>query len=274
MNALSTPVNLEIASEHDQTIESLVFAHNLGASQVNNLDIEGRDFLVSHKAVVVTDLEAFRLTPDRTKREPIFADPASFATYFDKYAIDDSVLIGSLTKRNIVATLDYDGLGQPRWGDHTATYQAVVTPEWRALRAVNEKWLTQTEVADFFEIWNHIVVEPDAATMAEVAMNLAGSLNGQFEAKINRANGTATFVYREEVETNQVKVPSKIHFSVWPFEGTPEIKVIVNLRFKIEGGKPKFQMVIQNADRIEMEALKATFAQVSEATGRTVLVAP
>ena len=105
-------------------------------------------------------------------------------------------------------------------------------------------------------------------------MNLQGSVNATFEARINRANGSATFVCREETETNNVKVPNKVKVDAACFEGTPLVPILLVLRFRIESGKPKFQIVVQNADRIETQALRETFEMIAEKTQRTVLVAP
>jgi uncharacterized protein YfdQ (DUF2303 family) len=258
----------------DNTIESLKWAHELGSQILEEKTVDGEAFLVSRGPVTVTDLEEFGSAPRRTRVSQTFADPASLVAYLKRFDSETVILIGSLGARTVEATLDYDLPGSPSWREHKATLKSIVTPEWAALRKINEKWLSQTEAADFFETWNHIVVEPSAAHMAEVAMNLQGSLSGQFEAKIVRANGTATFKYVEEMETNNVKVPQKMHVAVWPFEGTPQIDVLVLVRFRIEDRKPKFQLVIQNAERIEAEALKAMFAEVEKATERTVLVAP
>jgi len=177
--------------------------------------------------------------------------------------------------RHFLSTVDYDGKDQPRWGDHKATLQSVVTPEWAAFMAVNEKWLSQLDFAEFIETWNHVVTDPDSAEIVEIAMNLQGSSSGTFASKINRHNGAVTLNYQEDINTSgQVRVPTTIGLYIAPFEHSSFQTVAVSLRFRINEGSPKFQLVIQNAERIEQEALRKTFAEVGSKADSPVLVAP
>ena len=274
----------DIKSTSDATIETARFAFELGREGHGPLLIDGREFVLSGKPLFVTDLEKHRQVPDRTRRDVALADPKSLVEYLARFSgsllaggADETavpLLVGSLSGRKVVASLDYDLPNAPSWGSHTATFAARPSPEWSALLAANGKERSQLAMAEWFDEWNHIVADPSAAHMADVAANLQGSVNGQFEAKIVRANGAVTMRYSEDVETNNVKVPTRIKVECAPFEGTPTIEIVVRFQFRIAERKPVFKILVENVERIERNALEATFAQIEEGTGLKVLVAP
>lgn len=263
-----------IQSDHDATIESLTWAHHLGASQIRQVDLLGKEALISSSEIKIKDLEEFANAPYRLKAAEQFIDAGSFATYVNRFATNDTLLFGSVSKKTVTAQIDYHGVGAPSWRTHTATLQSIATPEWNAFTSASGKWFKQLEFAEFLEQWNHVVISPDAAELSEVALNLEGSVDGRFAAKINRFNGSVTFNFQEETTTGQVRVPTQIVIAVCPFHHSPLQDVRVLLRFRINDGHPIFQIVIPNAPLIEEESLKQLFASVEGSTGKPVLVGP
>jgi uncharacterized protein YfdQ (DUF2303 family) len=261
----------EIADTH---IESLKWAHDLGESAQSVVKIGEREVLMGCKTPVVTDLEKFGDAPYRIRANKEFVDIPSFAEYMDKFSGENTLLFGSLGGKSVTANIDYHGKGAPSWASHTAVLKSLVTAEWKALTAANGKWIKQQEFAEWLTEWNHIVVEPESAALAEIALNLEGSIDGKFAARINLSNGSRVMTFQEDVNTGNVRVPTKIHVACAPFWHSPIVDVCVQLQIRINEGKPIFRVVIQNPDRIEHEALLKTFADVKEKTGMGVLVGP
>jgi uncharacterized protein YfdQ (DUF2303 family) len=262
----------QVESHSDRTIESLVWAHDLGLKESSLETVANRTVLVSGDTI--HSLEEFESAPYRIKEHRQFADVASFAEYYKTFARGVTKLFGSLKNKSVTAIFDYHGPDAPSWATHKAELVSTVTPEWEAFRAANGKWFSQLEFAEFLEQWNHIVIDPEAAEIIEVALNLSGSTEGRFAAKINRHNGAVSMTYEEDTVTNQVRVPAKIAISCSPFVHSPLVDVLVLLRFRIQEGKPKFQIVIPNAQKVEIDAILAAFVAVGDATDDKVLVGP
>lgn len=263
----------------DQTIESLKWAHDLGFAErypyIQELD--GHSVAVSVNSddgsVGVITLESLAATPYRIREHQKFIDIRSYAAYVGQFR-GATVQFGSVSRGNVLAVLDYHADNEPSWATHKAELVSMVTPEWAAFKKSNDKWFSQLEFADFLERWNHVIIEPEAAHISEIALNLEGSVDGVFQAKINRTNGASTFSYEEDVKTNKLTVPSKFKIAVQPFYSSVLTDILILLRFKIEGQRPKFQLVIQNVERIEYEALLEAFKKVEMETGEPVLVGP
>lgn len=257
----------------DRTIESLRWAHELGARKTSIEELPGGQLvLVSGEKII--DLEKYLDAPTRIRDEREFIEADGFAGYCKDFARPNTKYFASLKGQAVTAILDYDGPSQPSWRTHVAKLVSVKTAEWVALMGVCGQWLSQTAFAEWLEAYNHIVISPDSASLVEVAMNLHGSVEGRFQSTINRHNGSVVFSFSEETTTGQVRVPQTIQVSVAPFHYSALSDITVFLRFRIEQGKPRFQLAIPNAARVEQASLYSLFGAVSEGVGKPVLIGP
>lgn len=226
----------------------------------------------SHGKVV--DLRGYLPNPERIKASNEFADAESFAKYVNDFKDADTRIFASVKGGMVRAVLDYHRPSQARWGDHVATLSPMKSPEWAALLSTCGKQMGQVEFAEWLEEWNHIIIDPQSAAMVEVAMNLQGSVNGQFQSTFNRANGSATFSYQEDVTTNQVRVPDRMHLTLSPYWGSKLVNVCVFVRFRIVDKRPKFILALSGVQKIESDALLEIVTEVESATGLPVLMTP
>lgn len=264
-------------SDQSVDLESLKWAKALGEKSVEVIQVDGLDCLRVGGELV--SLEKFRAHPDRIKQKVDLVGAPSFQGYYELFSNKGTTLLfAQNSKRTVTAKIDYHGFGltetSPSWCDHEATLHCVRTPEWQALCSASKKEFSQVAFADFLEEWNHIFIEPDAARIAEVAMNLEGSTNGAFQAKINRSNGNATFHYQEETTTNQVQVPTRLFVSISPFYSSDLVNVQINLAFRIKDQRPVFTPTIVNSARVEQEAFEVIVKQVEKGCGAQVLLQP
>lgn len=237
------------------------------------IDPNATPFLL-HNGEKVIDLREFAEVPSRIKTAPKFAHADSFCQYVNDFKGSTTKLFASIKGGNITAAIDYHGKDDPSWSTHEATLQPTRTPEWEALRATQGKPFQQAAFADWLDEWNHIVIEPDSAKIIEVANNLQGTTACSFKSTIQRTNGNMVFSYTEDTQTNQIKVPEKIHFSVPLFWGQDLTNIQVALRFRVPEGKPNFSLVIYNMQKLELDSLEVMMNKVEEVTGLKVLLQP
>lgn len=258
----------------DRTIESLQWAHYLGAQGIKTLTVDGNELALLPNGMSLESLEEFKTAPARIRDIREFVVLDSFAEYVNDFAIPATKLFGSIKNRRVTAVLDYHEIDSPSWATHSAYLNSLYTPEWEALRNLDSLFMNQTATAEWLEAWSHIVMKPDPAAMVEVAMNLQGAVNGTFAASVNRSNGSFNFSYQEDTVTNGVTVPTEATFRVAPFWYSAPQEVKAFIRFKMQDRKPVFKIEIPNLARIEYEALIAMFADVEKKLGRSVLVGP
>jgi uncharacterized protein YfdQ (DUF2303 family) len=250
------------------------------------IDVEGVPYLITPAGTTATQInlkdlvdkiEAASAHPRRIRESRKFVDVESLDAYVSKFFDGQTTLaFGSISQKTCTVCFDYHDTAshEPSWCTHTATLVADPTPEWSALRSFAGKWMTQVEMAEFIDRWDFLAIEPPAAHLAELAVNLAGTVTGNFKAQIRRESGTATFSWDEQTDTGQIRVPTKIKVGVAPFYFADVTEMDLIFRFRIHDGKPQFQFDNRNAGRVEYIALKKIFDEVEAATSLKVMVQP
>lgn len=276
---------------HDQTIESLRFVAALAEDSIPATIeyIDGVQFLV--KGTTVVDLtkltELYQSGPRRIKASQEFIDVRSFATYLARFGMSAigkdlevtplssmGILKASIKNAQVVAAIDYHTAADPAWCEHLACLVSKRTPEWESLKNASGKYVSQSEFALYLDRYASWVVQPDAASLAESVMQLEGTNNSAWSSKVNRSTGAYKFSVQEEVLTN-VEIPQKMILDMAPFYHSPAVAVTAKIRFKIgKDGTPTFALEVDNLEKIEYDALIATFTDVQNQTGLTVLVGP
>lgn len=253
--------------------EALRFVHSLGQGHHEVVTVDdGHSVLVSSSTPTITDLEKFRERPNRIVGQVELIDVPSFALYVSKYATAGTVLIGD-RKGNVTAHLDYhEGPELPTRSTHKAVLRSIKTPEWTTIENVLGKPLTQEGFAEVLEELEHVFVSPDAAKIAEICLNVKGSVTATFESRVNRSNGTVSFCYTEDADKGTVKIPEFATIQVPIFEHSDAIEAKLLIRHKVSSGKIVFTLAIPNAARLVYNSNRELFAAVAAATSMPVLV--
>ena len=82
-----------------------------------------------------------------------------FCRYVSREAIADNGTVVFIKPDGSGATgiIDFGSHGKPLWGRHKAQLAMVATPEFRALTRICSKPLTQRDLLDWIEDWQHII---------------------------------------------------------------------------------------------------------------------
>lgn len=152
-------------------------------------------------------------------------------------------------KEQIVAVLndhcegDFSKDVTSNWGDWRGTLALRKTPEWKLLTQNNGKQMAQYQFAELVEDLTHIIEEPDAADLFEMAQTFHAHRTADFSQIQRLSNGQISVKYNEDIEAHstdtqgRVSVPEVIVFKVAPFEGEEPATIKAFLRYRLDGPK-------------------------------------
>lgn len=185
--------------------------------------------------------------PPRTVEKRIVTDQASFLAEIDRRGLIDSMSTVWANRNNGTITVVYDELS------HDAEYhysrradrlqlQFIRSEDWKLFQAATGGLHSQEAFGDLLQSVAHLITSHTAADLLEVVDSIRATSSGSFESRINRANGSQTLSYSEEVNASagrhgQLEVPRTIDFRVQPFEDYPEFDIVADLRLRVSGSK-------------------------------------
>ena len=264
----------------DLSPEALDYLVRLGRNQLQETRVSfgvDKPHLLLPEGVKAVDISDWLPTPARVEADPQFVNAESFAEYVNRFKTGNTLLFSSRGSGRIRAEIDYHAPdGTASWCDHSATLVLTKSEEWNAWTAKNEKQLSQIEFAEFLEDQNHCIIEPDAAKMVEIALNLKSTVDVTFESRVNVQTGGSTFVYKEDVKSADahLTMPNLLCIALPPFVDEKPIYMAVRLRYRINGGKPTFFYRLDRRSRVIDQAVAAVNEKVAQLTGLPVMVGP
>ncbi len=193
--------------------------------------------------------------PRRVTGTVVLTDVRSWMAYFDKYGDASSEVFGDVHTSSVTALLNApSSSASPEFADHRVILGLAHSPAWDAWIAKNGIWQSQTGFAEHLEDRQPDLVEPDAATMLELAQSFQATSGVQFESGSSLHSGQRRFSYLETTEgkaghRGQLEVPTsiKIQVPVWRGVGIV-VPMTARFRFRAESAGLKLGYVL---DRLE-----------------------
>lgn len=220
----------------------------------------------------VLDLASTAQRPDRIKANPTFWDVDSLVSYGNRFNAGfendtNTVVFGDRSTRKVTAIFDYHSAEGPDWAQHRATLTMRYTSEWTAWVNNHKKCFEQEAFANLLESLQPDIVEPDGATLMEVALSLETKTGVAFKSAFTQKNGMKTLQYSETTEasagpTGSLKIPDKLVLNVKIFEGDElPSRVEAFFRFRVTNGKLVLFYELIRPERV----VEAAFEQVLKA---------
>lgn len=268
--------------------ETLRVATDLGAALVKPTIIERNP---EHAALAVVvpagyqvaslrvDGDEYRDYPRHKTGAPVVYDPASFTLYWTKHHQDgESELYADYREGRIVGVLDAHSDALAGWKKHTVTLALQKNPTWDAWKAASGKLLPQTQFAEILEQLVADIVEPDGATMLEIATTLSATRSAVYDAKATRLdNGDRRFSFDETTTARagagrgQVDIPSKFLIRAQPFVGGPTTRVEALLRYRVGDSGLQLGYVLVRPDDAVRTVFDAVVAELEDAIQTPVM---
>ena len=180
----------------------------------------------------------FTGTPPRKSGTTTVRDADSFRKYYEKHADTDTEVYANVERLSVTAVLDAHTADTARWGGHRLLLALAKTDAWGQWTSHDGKLMGQEQFAEFLEDHLAELVEPDAATMLEIAQSFQAASKVDFQSGTRLATGQRQFAYVETTtakagQKGQLTIPETFIIGLVPFEGSAPYKLTARLRYRI-----------------------------------------
>lgn len=185
--------------------------------------------------------------PPRKTGTTVVRDVPSFLAYFDKHGDDDSEVYADVERRTITAVLDAHTGEDARWGGHRLELHLRETAAWRAWTSMDGQLVPQGQFAEFVEDNLVDLVEPDSATMLELAESFEVTTSAEFQSSQRLDSGARKFSYVEEQtgkagHKGDITIPATLTLALRPFEGCEPFKVTARFKYRLDKVKGELRL--------------------------------
>ncbi|WP_046508008.1 DUF2303 family protein [Streptomyces odonnellii] len=180
----------------------------------------------------------FTGVPPRKTGTTTVRDVDSFLAYFDKHGDFDSEVYADVERHTITAVLDAHQSDAPRWSEHRLHLSLRPTAAWRAWMGIDDRLMPQGDFAEFIEDNLVDLVEPDSATMLELAESFQATTSAEFQSSQRLDSGQRRFSYVEDVQAKaghrgDITIPGTLTLALRPFEGSEPYRVIARFKYRL-----------------------------------------
>ncbi|MDH5857771.1 DUF2303 family protein [Lampropedia aestuarii] len=257
--------------------------------------IDNVPFVVLPEGFKANSLEGMLCRPARKRGTTVLNDAASFISMVLRQKNEATLLFSTISPPSFTAVFNSDCAEEDRysipiagWGDHRATYNAPLSPEWGEWTKADKKQMNQVEMAQFLEA-NMVDVayipadlesrepgSPDGATLLEICRTLEAKKKVNFKSSVRLPDGSTQFTYDEDVAGSAVngtmEIPAQFSIGVPVFENGENYRQDVHFRYRIQdGGKLVMWIELIRPHKVIEDAVKQLRAHIAEATGLQVL---
>lgn len=205
------------------------------------------------------DLERLLAAPRRERGLVLLHEPVDFAAYIQRMENPATTVWADDTALSVTAVFNDhtpDGAG---WRDHTAVLGIRRDPDWEAWLARDNQLATQAEFAEHLEDQARVIVDPDAATMLEVATSFQARRNASFSRATRLDSGDVQLAWAEETtasagSSGRLEIPRQFVLKIAPFVGVLPVEVIARLRYRIRDNRLGIGYKLDRPDIAERSA--------------------
>lgn len=208
--------------------------------------------------------DKYRDKPARTVQTVDVRDVESFLAYFTRHATDESLVYADEDYRTITGIIDAHGAASPDWQGHRVQLKLQFTPEFKRWYEGDGRFFDQQQFAELLEDYRSFVVEPDAATMIELAQSFQATTKCEFASGFQVKDGQRQLQYTETVAAKAgtkgaIPIPDLLVLGLPVFKGaTARDRIESKFRFRVTGDELR---LFYKLDRIE-DVLTGAFQEV------------
>lgn len=186
------------------------------------------------------DLESHLTTPIRPRGLVIAYDPADFIEYVLRLADPDMTTTWADADCGTVTAVinDHATHAIGGWRDHNVQLRLQADEDWQRWKALDGKLVAQADFADFIEDVAHTVVDPDAATMLEIATTMSGKRSVEWSQGLRLQTGDVQLRFEETSQASagtkgNLEIPERITVQISPWRGVIVADLEARLRWRI-----------------------------------------
>jgi uncharacterized protein YfdQ (DUF2303 family) len=209
--------------------------------------------------------EKYKDQPTRKTGTTTVRDSAAFLTYYAKHHDADTEVYSDIERLSVTAVLDANTATSARWGSHRLVLGLRTTKAWNEWTANSGKLMPQDTFAEFLETHLPDLVQPDSATMLEIAQSIQASTKGEFQSASRLQSGTRKFVFTEETnatagQRGELEIPEVFKIAVIPFEGAVRYSVNARLKYRINRNELTIGYLLEQPE----ERLANAFLEITD----------
>jgi uncharacterized protein YfdQ (DUF2303 family) len=227
--------------------------------------------LRSDEIVAVTSLEPYLGAPLAPRGTVTLHDWQHFAEYVNRLTAADHTTVWALPDRGRVTAVfdDHADCDAAGWRSHTAVLQLQPDPDWTEWLKLNRQMVGQATFAEHLEGLAHTVVEPDAATMLEIATTFDAKRSVNFRSGTRLDSGDVELTYEETTkakagQSGKVEIPASFMVRVSPYVGMDAVHLTARFRYRITEGELVLGYSLLRPDRALRDGMERLTAQISE----------
>lgn len=230
--------------------------------------------------LTILDTDKYAPRPRRVSGKAIVRDPVSFLNYYDKHSEGElrSEVWADRESSTITAVFDAPGTAgtseehRPGWSEHTAQLKLRHTIAWEAWKNSDGKLLPQAQFAELIEDRAVDIVEPQSATMLEIAQSFQATRKVDFESGQRLSDGELKFQYKEEVNSTAGKkgdltIPEIFVLGLKPYEDGKAYRVKARLRWRIQDSRLVIGYKLERPEDILEDAFNEIVTEVKAGIG-------
>jgi uncharacterized protein YfdQ (DUF2303 family) len=221
--------------------------------------------------IETVDLERLLATPRRERGLVVVHEPADFAAYVHRLENPATTVWADDTALSVTAVFNDHTPDSAGWRDHTAVLQVRRDPDWQAWLARDGQLDGQAEFAEHLEDQARVIVDPDAATMLEVATSFHARRNASFSRASRLDTGDVQLAWNEETTASagasgRLEVPRQFTLLLSPFIGVAPVEVVARLRYRLRDGRLGIGYKLDRPDLAE----RAAFVDIRASIANTI----
>jgi uncharacterized protein YfdQ (DUF2303 family) len=204
------------------------------------------------------DLERYLARPRRRRGFTDLHEPHDFVTYVTMQEGAETTVWADESERTITAVFNDNTATEAGWRDHTATLRIDRDRDWVTWLDRDGMLADQEWFAELLETQAGNVIEPDAATMLEIANNFQATRTSTFGQKVKVESGDVQLSWTDETTatagSGHIDIPRKFTLSLSPLVGADPQPVEAHLRYRVREGRLGIGYKLLRPEQVERRA--------------------
>lgn len=229
----------------------------LATMEVQHVDpAKGVPFALVPQGMIIENLSDYLPDrPDRKRVQVSLNSVESFIAYVNEHKSEHTRIFASMTEApyTMTAAIDYHETGadgKPEYVTHIVVLTLQETDEWKRWFGNNQKPFEQVEFAYFIEDNLIDIVEPESATLMEVALSLQASSDGRFTSASRLQDGATHFEFKADIQAKagqdgSLEIPEKFKLFIPVFRGVPEKEIEAHFRYRLNKNNGDLKLFYQ-----------------------------
>lgn len=218
---------------------------------------------------VQIDVSAWREAPVRKTGIARPGTVEALEDYVLRHQTGSTTVWCDLEDATLTAVLDDHSTDDPGYGQHRAACKLEPTPQWNHWLEKDGKQLSQLDFADHVEVGLDDIIEPEAATILEMAQFFQANTGVSFQSSNRLQSGEQQLRYAEEIQAaagrdGSITIPSGFKLGLEPFYGEERYALYARFRFRVAGGKLTMSYHLDRPDVVRRQALEKIVERLND----------